>query len=88
MDSTKRLFELAKLLNEKIDAFAYYSGIGFQNALGDFEIDEDKWEENSELIKEFESLVEDISCDFLIIDFYPDPYIMYYGLLRTVSPGE
>lgn len=86
MDNT-RLFELCKILNDKIDAFAYYYHLGFQNALGDFEIDEDKWEENETLIEEFETLVAELDCDYCIIDF-ERLSINIFDLVETIQGGN
>lgn len=68
MDKMARFRILCKFLNKNINATRYFKGIGFENALGDFEIDEDLWHDNECFIVEFEELVNTLfDCDFFIV---------------------
>lgn len=68
----KRFEELSKFLNNNINAYGYHTGIGFENALGDFEIDEKLWDKYVLEINEFEDFVsmytEQSNCDIVRID--------------------
>lgn len=70
----KKFEALALFLNEKIHAFKYYSSIGFENALGNFEIDETLWDTYVEEINEFEALVaqyiSESNTDIIIINMH------------------
>lgn len=70
----KKFEALALFLHEKIHAFRYYNNIGFENGLGDFEINEDLWDKYIEEINEFETLadqyISESNTDIIIIRMY------------------
>lgn len=67
----KRFEELSKFLHNHIDAYSYHTGIGFENALGDYEVDETLWDKCVLEINEFEDIVsryaEQSCCDIVIV---------------------
>jgi len=80
-----RLKEICLLLNKSMDAFGYYHGLGFQNACGDFEIDEDLYEISQPLIDEFETIIEYLSPSKYIICLFDDNKcdVLIYSLHET-----
>lgn len=75
----QRLEELATFLNMNMDAFTYYSRLGFANALGSFEIDDDAWVECEHEREEFGNLLtEDLQGE----DFYNVFYIIHLKNLK------
>jgi hypothetical protein len=74
-------------LFHNIDAHAYHSEIGFQNALGTFEINEDKYELCKQEIKEFEEAVAYLkksAFDYVVVEMNPDAFSVQLYTLDSI----